>query len=101
VERARVPLPDDVAAACDAMGIAPEWALAEGALIACVRRPAVDAALAALAAAGIAAAAVGEVIAGAGALRVVERDGRERTFAAPEPDPYWPAYGRAVSEGWR
>lgn len=101
IERARVPLPADVAAACDVMGVDPWWSVAEGALVAAVRPGAVGAALASVSAAGIEAADVGEIVAGTGALRVVEEGGSERTIAHPEPDPWWAAYERAVREGWR
>lgn len=97
----RVPLPADVAAACAALEIEPGWALAEGALVACVRPASVDAALAALHAAGIVAADVGEVVPGTGVLHVLAPDGGERVHAEPEPDPWWAAYDRAVREGWR
>jgi hydrogenase maturation factor len=56
--------------------------------------------LAALGDAGIAAAEVGEVVPGAGALRLAEPDGTTTVLAEPRPDPYWPAYARAVAEGW-
>ena len=58
------------------------------------------AALTALAAAGIVAAEVGVVVPGRGQLIVREEDGTSTTIAEPEPDPYWPAYERAVREGW-
>ena len=54
----------------------------------------------ALADAGLAAAEVGEVVPGAGALRLAEPGGGITVLAEPQPDPYWPAYGRAVAEGW-
>lgn len=100
VERARIPFAPEVAAACEVLGVAPEWSLAEGALIACVKPAQVAEALAALAADGIAAAEVGEVLRGAGRLWVSESDGRVASYDAPLPDPYWDAYARAVREGW-
>jgi hydrogenase expression/formation protein HypE len=101
-ERARIPLPREAAAACAAWGgIDPGWTLAEGALIACVRPERCAAALAALAAAKIPAAEVGEVVAGRGIVRLIEEDGGERAIAEPEPDPYWAAYARALAEGWK
>ncbi len=56
--------------------------------------------LAALGEAGIVAAEVGEVVPGSGALRLTEEDGSLVVLTEPEPDPYWPAYARAVAEGW-
>ena len=50
---------------------------------------------------GIAAAAVGEVLTGNGKLWVAERDGGVSKFDEPLPDPWWPAYEKAIREGWR
>lgn len=100
IERAKIPLAPECRAACEAFGIDPYWALAEGALIAVVRPQSTSSVLASLADAGIAAAEVGEVVAGAGALWLTEPGGEVRTFTEPEPDPYWDAYARALREGW-
>jgi len=101
VERSRVPLRPEVAVACEVFGVAPEWSLAEGALIACVRPAHAAEALAALAEDGIEAADVGEVMRGNGRLWVTEASGEVTVFDAVQPDPYWDAYARAVREGWR
>ncbi len=100
VERARIPLASEARAACAVFGTDPYWTLSEGALIATARPERAAALLAALADAGIAAAEVGEVVPGGGALRLAERDGAVTVLVEPQPDPYWPAYGRAVVEGW-
>ncbi len=100
IERSRVPLRPEIAEACEVLGVAPEWALAEGALIACVRPEFVDDAIAALAADGIAAADVGEVMRGSGRLWVTDEAGHVVAYDAPQPDPYWEAYSRALREGW-
>jgi len=101
VERARIPLPPEAVGACEALGgIDPYWTLAEGALIATVPPGNVIEALTALTDAGIAAAEVGAVVAGSGRLLLREPDGEVRTLIEPEPDPYWPAYERAVRERW-
>lgn len=100
VERARIPLAPEARAACEVFGTDPYWTLSEGALIVTARPERAAAVLAALADAGIAAAEVGEVVPGAGALRLAEPDGTATVLAEPRPDPYWPAYGRAVAEGW-
>lgn len=101
VERARIPLSPESRAACDAWGgIDPGWTLSEGTLIAAVRPTHTSALLAAFAEAGIAAAEVGEVMTGNGLLWLTESGGGVRKLDAPEPDPYWPAYDRAVREGW-
>jgi len=43
----------------------------------------------------------GEVLDGRGKLWVAEPDGAVTTHDTPLPDPYWPAYERAVRERWR
>jgi hydrogenase expression/formation protein HypE len=100
VERARIPLTAEARAACEVFGTDPYWTLSEGTLIATVRPAYAVAVLEALAAASIPAAEVGEVVPGAGALRLAEPGGGTSVLAEPEPDPYWPAYQRAIDEGW-
>jgi len=101
IERAKIPISEEARAACAAWGgIDPYWALSEGTLIATVRPAYRDAALAALADAKIAAAEVGEVMPGHGTLWLTDPDGKVAKLVEPEPDPYWPAYDRAVREKW-
>jgi len=101
VTRARIPFSPEARAACEAWGgIDAGWALSEGALIAAVRPAHAAALLASFAEAGIPAAEVGEVMAGNGHLWLTEEGGGVRTLDTPEPDPYWPAYDRALREGW-
>ncbi|MEO5987309.1 MAG: AIR synthase-related protein [Candidatus Eisenbacteria bacterium] len=100
VERERVPFRPEVKVACEVLGVAPEWSLAEGALIACVRPQHLPAALAALAEEGIEAAEVGKVMPGSGRLWVSEANGQVTPFDHMQPDPYWDAYARALREGW-
>jgi hydrogenase expression/formation protein HypE len=101
VEAARIPLTATTRAACEAWGdIDPYWTLSEGSLIVTVRPAFSAAALAAFAESGIPAAEVGEVMSGRGRLWLTAPDGAVRTIDAPEPDPYWAAYDRAVREGW-
>jgi hydrogenase maturation factor len=95
VERARIPLSAEAAAACEALGgIDPYWTLSEGTLIAAVRPAHARAVLAAMAEEKIVAAEVGEVMPGHGLLWLTESDGRVVQLAQPEADPYWEAYGR-------
>jgi hydrogenase maturation factor len=99
IERARIPLSPETVAACEAFGdIDPYWTLSEGTLIATVRPERAGAALAALGEAGIVAAEVGEVVPGAGELWLTQADGKVWRIRASEPDPYWPAYARAVQK---
>lgn len=97
VERARIPLPREVAAACDWLGVDPYWSLAEGALIACTAPEHAAAVLAEWRADGIDGADVGEVVGGGGGrLWLAEPDGSVTRHDVPLPDPYWAAYARAI-----
>jgi hydrogenase expression/formation protein HypE len=100
VDRARIPLTPEARAACEVFGTDPYWTLSEGSLIATARRAHATAVLEALAAAEIPAAEVGEVVPGSGALRLAEPGGGTSLLTEPQPDPYWPAYQRAIDEGW-
>jgi len=102
IVRERIPLDPIAIAACQAWGgIDPYWALGEGALLATVRPDKLETALAALAEAEIPVAEVGEVVRGTGVIWLTEPDDRVTSIQQPEADPYWPAYDRAVREGWR
>jgi hydrogenase maturation factor len=101
VERARIPLTPEARAACEVFGTDPYWTLSEGTLIATARPAHATAVLEALAAAGIHAADVGQVVPGCGQLSLEEPDGTRKFLAEPKPDPYWPAYQRAIDEGWQ
>ena len=101
IEQARIPAPVDVLAACQAWGgLDPFWTLSEGTLIATVGAAHVAAALAALKEEGIAAAEVGEVMPGRGTVHLTRPDGAIEKLKEPLADPYWPAYDRAMREGW-
>jgi hydrogenase expression/formation protein HypE len=102
IMRERIPLDPKAKAACEAWGgIDPYWTLGEGALIATVRPQRLEAALAALVEAKIPAAEVGEVVRGSGTMWLTEPDDHVTSIKEPVPDPYWPAYDRAVREAWR
>jgi hydrogenase maturation factor len=101
VERVKLPLTPPVAAACAMLEVDPYWTLAEGMLIACASAAHAPIVVQELQADGIAAAIAGEVLPGKGKLWVAEPDGGVSTFETPQPDPWWPAYDRAVREGWR
>ena len=100
VERTRLPLLPAIASACEVFGVDPYWTLSEGTLIVCAAPERAELVLHELEEDGIAAAAVGEVLAGHGRLWVAEADGSVTTHDAPLPDPWWPAYDRALREGW-
>jgi hydrogenase maturation factor len=100
VDRARIPLHPAVRGACAMLGVDPYWSLSEGTLIACAAADRAPLVLHELEEDGIAAAVVGEVLAGSGKVWVAEPDGRSTRHDEPLPDPWWAAYGRAVREGW-
>jgi hydrogenase maturation factor len=101
IEREKIPVSAEASAACEAFGIDPWWAMSEGTLIAFARADRAAAVLGEFAGAGIAAAEVGEVVPGAGIVWMTEPDGKVTRIAESQPDPYWPAYARAVREGWQ
>jgi hydrogenase maturation factor len=101
VEQAAIPISPEARAACEAYGgIDPYWTLSEGTLLATARPERASRVLGALSEEGIPAAVVGEVVPGRGRLWLRSRDGTVRGLDEPEPDPYWAAYQRAVSESW-
>ncbi|HET7225537.1 MAG TPA: AIR synthase-related protein, partial [Candidatus Eisenbacteria bacterium] len=101
VARDQIPLAPEARAACAMLGIDPWWALSEGTLLACVRPARAGAVLAALAARDILAADIGQLADGAPALHLQEPGGATTHITEPQPDPWWPAYERAVRERWR
>jgi hydrogenase maturation factor len=100
VERTKLPLHEAVRGACEMLQVDPYWSLSEGTLIVCANRERSGLVLHELHEEGITAAVVGEVLAGHGRLWVAEPDGGVSTFDTPQPDPWWPAYERAVRERW-
>jgi hydrogenase expression/formation protein HypE len=93
-------LSSEAAAVCELMELDPLWTLSEGTLLITVRAPWAAECISALADEGIAAADIGEVVRGHGAVWLTQLDGTVDTIEAPRPDGYWAAYARAVSEGW-
>jgi hydrogenase expression/formation protein HypE len=93
-----VPVRPEVRVVCDHVGIDPYSSISEGTLIATVRPQHADGFLAALHAAGIQAAQVGEVTdAWPGTVLLVDRGG-ERPAEHPGLDPFWAAFGRWAAE---
>jgi len=101
VERSKLPLSAPVGAACAMLGVDPYWTLSEGTLILCTAPERAPLVLHELSEDRIPAAIVGEVLPGKGKLWVAEPDGGVSTVDAPQPDPWWAAYERALREGWR
>lgn len=101
IERTRLPVAPEARAACELLGIDPYRALSEGTLIIAVRPEHAAAVRSALQEEGISCADTGEAVPGPGAVWLTEADGNVVALREVEPDPYWPAYARAVREGWR
>lgn len=92
VDRDRIPVRSEVRAVCDHVGIDPYVSISEGTLIATVVPDRADAYVDALAARGIDAAVVGEVL-DASAGRTLVVDGAEGPLEHPGLDPFWGAFG--------
>ena len=93
IEMGRIPVRPEVRAVCDCVGIDPYVSISEGTLIASVRPERADPFVAALDAAGVVAAVVGEVLE-EGGERLLVREGRAEPLPTPEADPFWEAFAR-------
>jgi hydrogenase expression/formation protein HypE len=98
IRRDAIPVRPEVRAVCDHVGMDPYHAISEGTLIATVVPDRADAYVAALAAAGIDAAVVGEIL-DRGAGRTIVRDGVAEPLVHPGLDPFWAAFGAWTSGG--
>jgi hydrogenase maturation factor len=97
VDLEAIPVRPEVAAVCGKVGIDPYTSISEGTLIATVVNERAQAFKVALAAEGIEAAVVGEVVErSAGSVLVTSEE--ERKLGLPGPDPFWEAYGRWAQE---
>jgi hydrogenase expression/formation protein HypE len=99
VHQDAVLLPDPVRALCGLLAIDPYSASSEGTLLLTCRPDHANEVISHLAAHGIPATAVGEVLPPEEGIHVV-RSGRSEPLTAPESDPFWPAYEQALAE-WR
>jgi hydrogenase maturation factor len=99
VDENAIPVPPAAAVICSLFDIDPYATSSEGTLLITCRPHRLREALDRLAAGGISAARIGEITPAAEGIRVV-RDGREQPLAAPESDPFWPAFAAAL-EHWR
>ena len=97
VELATIPLRPEVRAVCEHAGMDPYTSISEGTLIATVVADRADAFVAALAEAGIDAAAVGEVTEPERGI-VLVTDRGEQPLEHPGLDPFWGAFGRWAEE---
>jgi hydrogenase expression/formation protein HypE len=97
VERDRIPVRPEVRAVCEHVGMDPFTAISEGTLIATVVPGRADAFVEALAAAGIEAAIVGEILP-PDEGRTVVTSGGEEPLRHPGLDPFWGAFGSWAAE---
>jgi len=97
-EEDAVPIRPEVAAVCSLVGIDPLSAISEGTLLATVREEHLEGVLTALRNAGIAAAAIGEIVPAEYGMVRRTSDG-ERPLEHPQVDPFWAAFGRALESG--
>ena len=84
--------PDEVRMVCEAFGIDPVCAIAEGSLLITADQAAVPGILRRLKAAGIEASAIGKITANRRRRVLTRRDGSVTPLAIPEQDPFWPAF---------
>ena len=90
--------PDEVRMVCEAFGIDPVRAIAEGSLLITVRPGKSAGVLARLKRKRIAASVVGRVLADR-RRRTIRRSRRpDGTLAVPEQDPFWPAFFRGLEK---
>ncbi|HEX5938026.1 MAG TPA: AIR synthase family protein [Actinomycetota bacterium] len=97
VDRDQIPVRSEVRAVCDHVGIDPYVSISEGTLIATVMPDRAEDYVRAVAAAGIDAAVVGEILP-PGEGRTIVADGREEPLAHPGLDPFWAAFGAWAAE---
>jgi hydrogenase expression/formation protein HypE len=84
--------PDEVRMVCEAFGIDPVRAIAEGSLLITARAGAGPGIISRLKRRRIAASIVGRVVADRRRRTLRRRDGRVEPLAIPEQDPFWPAF---------
>jgi len=84
--------PDEVRMVCEAFGIDPVRAIAEGSLLITARAGAGPGIVSRLKRRRIAASVVGRVVADRRRRTLRRRDGRIEPLAIPEQDPFWPAF---------
>ena len=97
IDRAAIPVREEVRAVCEQTGMDPYTSISEGTLIATVVPARAHGFVAALADAGIDAAVVGEVTERSAGVLLVEEDA-ERPLEHPGLDPFWGAFGRWATE---
>ncbi len=88
--------PDEVRMVCEAFGLDPVLAIAEGSLLVTVRPDSSAAVIGRLKRAGIGASVIGRVVKDKRRRVMRRRDGREEKLAIPAQDPFWPAFFKGL-----
>jgi hydrogenase expression/formation protein HypE len=91
--------PDEVRMVCEAFGIDPVRAIAEGSLLITVRPAKSAAVLARLKRKRIAASMIGAVVKDRRVRTLRRVDGRVERLAIPAQDPFWPAFFEGLGQG--
>jgi hydrogenase maturation factor len=86
------PYPAEVRMVCEAFGLDPVMAIAEGSLLLTARPGYTDTIIGALAAKGIRAAVIGSVLSDPTIRMMVRRNGERVPLLVPEQDPFWPVF---------
>lgn len=97
IERARVPVPADIRAVCDYIGLNPYEVISEGTLVLTCAPEKADVMLAAFKEAGIEAAVIGRVVPADAGRAWVEADGREEQLLPPAVDRFWEVFFNALA----
>lgn len=90
--------PDEVRMVCEAFGIDPVKAIAEGSLLVAARPGRSAGIVARLKRKRIASSVVGRVVANRRRRTLVRTDGRAEALAVPEQDPFWPAFFKGLEK---
>ncbi|HMA05000.1 MAG TPA: AIR synthase family protein [Methanomicrobiales archaeon] len=96
VDEARFVYPDEVRMVCEAFGIDPAAAIAEGSLVITSEASRAPLIIGDLRKAGIAASAIGMVTGNTGSRVMIRRDGSEVPLRMPAQDPFWPVFFESV-----
>jgi hydrogenase maturation factor len=89
-------VPEEVRMVCEAFGIDPVRAIAEGSLLITVRPGKSAAVIARLKRKRIASSVIGRVLSDRRRRTIRRADGRVEKLAVPDQDPFWPAFFQGI-----
>lgn len=98
IDQSAIVVRPEVRAVCDLFGMDPYSSISEGTLLLTCRPHRANTVVDRLRDTGIDATQIGEVTPAGGGIQVVEH-GRERPLEHPRVDPFWNAFGAALTEG--